>query len=450
MHMMELFRLGNSFIFQLKNGNFLISDGGMATDLPYLLDYLDSLVPEGEKPIVDGWIISHAHGDHCGALCEFSKQQGLMERIELKGIYYSEPNEEKVLRSCGCAILNYEIKWVAWRFKCPVYRPQTGQRFHFSGVTMDILLAQEQMDFGKHRDDLNTSSTVCMFTVEGQKLLFSGDIRKEGTDWMIANYSKEYLDVDFFTLNHHGLDIERTFAEYIRTNTMLLTVREDVPIRKIRETKILIAKAKESVVWGDGTKIFTFPYTVGSYQLLPQNEWIYHKGQVREPQANLYTCPGKLLKGWIFDAETTLFKGENVRKGVPEFLAYLQEQGVKLAAFTRGESEVLAKRIKDTLPEVKFEIVLGEQAFLDMALEIEKQFGFSHIYYHVIVTRDLNVVQSVTKDGFKTLIPTWGEELTPEMQWKCWHTFGNFETIYEDFIEYKKVYFKEKYEGDLG
>jgi L-ascorbate metabolism protein UlaG (beta-lactamase superfamily) len=64
MHMMELFRLGNSFIFQLKNGHFLISDGGMATDLPYLLDYLDSLVPEGEKPIVDGWIISHAHGDH--------------------------------------------------------------------------------------------------------------------------------------------------------------------------------------------------------------------------------------------------------------------------------------------------------------------------------------------------------------------------------------------------
>ena len=64
--MPELYTAGNSFIIQLKNGHFIINDGGMAEDLPYLLDYLDSLVKPGEKPVVDAWIISHAHKDHMG------------------------------------------------------------------------------------------------------------------------------------------------------------------------------------------------------------------------------------------------------------------------------------------------------------------------------------------------------------------------------------------------
>ena len=97
MHMLELFRLGNSFVIQLKNGHFIISDGGMAADLPYLLDYLEKLVPQGEKPVIEGWFITHAHGDHCGALCQFSKHMEWLDRIFVEGVYYSSPNEEKVL-----------------------------------------------------------------------------------------------------------------------------------------------------------------------------------------------------------------------------------------------------------------------------------------------------------------------------------------------------------------
>ena len=71
LHMLELRRMGNSFVFQLKNGHFVISDGGEACDLVYLLDYLENLTPEGEKPVIEAWVISHGHGDHCGALSAF-------------------------------------------------------------------------------------------------------------------------------------------------------------------------------------------------------------------------------------------------------------------------------------------------------------------------------------------------------------------------------------------
>ena len=66
LHMSELHTYGDSFIIQLKNGNYILDDGGMPADVLYLLDYLEELTPEGQKPIIEGWFISHGHGDHLG------------------------------------------------------------------------------------------------------------------------------------------------------------------------------------------------------------------------------------------------------------------------------------------------------------------------------------------------------------------------------------------------
>ena len=54
LHMREVRQLGNSFVFQLKNGHFIISDGGMDHDHLYLLDYLhlyELLSDELHQPI---------------------------------------------------------------------------------------------------------------------------------------------------------------------------------------------------------------------------------------------------------------------------------------------------------------------------------------------------------------------------------------------------------------
>lgn len=453
MHMLELFRLGNSFVFQLKNGHFIISDGGLAADLPYLLDYLENLVPGGEKPVIEAWFITHAHGDHCGAFCQFSKQPEWMDRVVVDGVYYSSPNEEKVLGICGCEILDYEIRWVTRRLKnqnsepTKLYRPQTGQRYYFNDITIDILLSQEQVPFGAFRKDLNTSSTVCLLTIEGQKCFFSGDIQEEGLDFIIRNYPKEYLEVDFFTLNHHGLNLSMEFADYMTAKTMLLTVRDVVPIRKLREIKWMCAKAEESVVWGDGTKIFTFPYNVGTYETLPQLECIYNDGQERLPQANLYTCPGKCLQGWIFDADRVLFDGEELKQGAKELLHYLKERKVLLSVFSMQTTDELKQKIQQVGIQNCFGLLMGvdeldkQSPYLDAAQKMEKSFNLEHIYNYVVVSDSVEVVREVIQDGFKTLVPTWGEEIDEELKLKCWHTFDSLDTIY-DFFELKKVYFE--------
>ena len=80
-HMLELSDNGNSFVVQLKNGHFIVEDGGTEPDAPYLIDYLESLTPEGQKPVVEAWFMTHAHTDHYGALKKIMLTPDLANRI---------------------------------------------------------------------------------------------------------------------------------------------------------------------------------------------------------------------------------------------------------------------------------------------------------------------------------------------------------------------------------
>lgn len=58
-------------------------------------------------------------------------------------------------------------------------------------------------------------------------------------------------------------------------------------------------------------------------------------------------------------------------------------------------------------------------------------FGLEHIYKYVVVCDSIEVVEAVIRDGFKTLVPTWGKEINEELKLKCWHTFETLDTIYD-------------------
>ena len=101
-----------------------------------------------------------------------------------------------------------------------MYRLQTGQRYYFCDITMDIVLSQQHLEQAMFAEDLNDSCTWCMYTIEEQNA-----------------YLKE--------------------------------------------------RVQEWYLWGDGTKILTFPYEVGSYETLPNFEWKYCEGRERPTQPNM-------------------------------------------------------------------------------------------------------------------------------------------------------------------
>lgn len=263
LHMLKLQQFGNSFVIQLKNGHFIISDGGMACEIDYLFDYLDKLTVGNEKPVIEAWFISHGHFDHSGVLRKIAKNPHMAERIYVEGLYYNEPNDSVIaldppVRS-DIALMRVAAECLR-NTKCEspkIYRPQTGQRYYFNDITIDIILGQEQLPFEEYSGDFNDSSTWCMVTIDGQKCLLGGDGDKGGMRFIVDTYDKEYMTVDFFTLLHHGHNTRDFFTDFCTVRTVLVTAKGELPAYRAQMNAHLKEVSKDWVTWEDGTKVFT-------------------------------------------------------------------------------------------------------------------------------------------------------------------------------------------------
>ena len=298
LHMLELHANGNSFVIQLKNGHFILNDGGTHVDLPYLLDYLEELTPGDEKPVVEAWIISHAHGDHMGAINVFLTNPENAERLYVEEVYFSAPNNEVALKHGGSSTI-IQTEYAAKSLKTTsggapnVYRPITGQRYYFSDITMEVVFSQEFIELEEYSEDLNDSSTWVMYNIEGQKALLGGDGDYGEMKAIMRAYDKDYFKLDVFTNLHHGINVFDDFTDFCDITTVLVPFYETyglwpntvaagarlMGIERVDANKYLVESVEEFVTGGGGTKVLTFPYKVGEIKDLGPTEWIYDNGK---------------------------------------------------------------------------------------------------------------------------------------------------------------------------
>ena len=285
LHLLELHTYGDSYVIKMKNGHLLMIDGGMEMDTSYLLEYLETLVPEGEKPIIEGWFVTHGHSDHIGPFTSFVKSPEDAKRLIVNGIYFSEPN--KVVGGGSTLIQNVEYASMSMKTedgeKTPIYRPQTGQTYYFNDITIEVLHTQEQLAKEDYENDnFNDSSSWFLFTIDGQKFLDAGDASEGGISVIKRTYNQEYFDLDMISVFHHGQNVYDSYVNYFDYDVAIyptFVVGSQTANWQTKENETVQKNAKECVSWGDGTKIFTFPYKLGTYESLPLREWLYHPGR---------------------------------------------------------------------------------------------------------------------------------------------------------------------------
>ena len=220
-------RSGNNFIIQLENGHFIIYDFAQTqVDYENALAYMKSLTG-GEKPVVDALIISHAHVDHYGILDHIDEDDnGVEEEIYVQGVYYSMPSKATYSVATN-GYGNYTA--IAKRIRklrmedgttTPrVYRLQTGQKYYFDGVVMDVMFTQEQIS---GYTDFNETSTWCMFTIGNERVLMGADAGQVSMNAVMNMYSANYLYSDVFAGFHHGINTWNEFTDYCATNTIVI------------------------------------------------------------------------------------------------------------------------------------------------------------------------------------------------------------------------------------
>lgn len=303
LHVLEQYRPGSSFVIQLKNNHFIVCDGGYLEELPSLLAYLESLVPRGEKPVIEAWLLTHPHHDHVELFRTFMSEPSHAERIYVEGIYvdiYDEAFAEKM----GITNLFEGIRCAASMLKTAdgsktqIYRPHAGQRYYFSDITVDVMQTMVQMPREKWhgwRKNLNEMSAWYMFTIEGQKFLNSGDADLGSMRTIMENFDKEYLKMELMAVQHHGVNVYKEFSDYIQVKTVIYPYRgmfgpfkegQDWPgswQASFYRNEYLHTTVEEKMSYGDGTKILTFPYEVGTaVSLEPRNDIYEFVGAERE------------------------------------------------------------------------------------------------------------------------------------------------------------------------
>ena len=232
---------GNSFVMQLKNGHFIVSDGGFAFDAEYLVQYMKSKLPNGETPVVDAWFSSHLHTDHSMVFNGMRLYKEVRESIKVEAVYLNIPNENVIrntdLDEGPARELPKQIESILTGIRMlkttddkttKIYRCQTGHRYYFDGVTVDVVLAQEQLEFNcydqnKYVGDFNTSSTALLFTTDtNHKIFTAGDSNESNTSYIMEAYGSTcpsiLSNVNVFVAFHHGHNTVKSFTTWLKPN----------------------------------------------------------------------------------------------------------------------------------------------------------------------------------------------------------------------------------------
>ena len=287
---------GMSYVIKLTDGSFIIIDGGYNTvaEADNLYALLKENTPEGEKPTIAGWFITHLHSDHFGGLLSFSKKYA--GSTDVKAFYYNFPgvsvnsSSNEVDIGSTKEIVSAMKKWKGAARYDTVH---SGMRIGFAGAVADVICTHEDV-YPLSFIDGNDTCTVVKITVAGQKIMFLADARDSQSAIMVSTLSENVLKSDIVQLSHHGYEgCSETFYRVVNASTVLWPMNivgcdgksavfkqwynsSLSANRYIREAQTV----KKIIVSGAGTAKLTLPYTPTG-ERLPDYEAIYNQSLSR-------------------------------------------------------------------------------------------------------------------------------------------------------------------------
>ena len=194
---------GESFVVALRDGRYVIVDGGYGCDAVALYNYLKDNNKRTDGIKIAAWFLSHAHEDHYGAFAEFANT------------YNAEVSVEYVVAAEGASSM-YSGGYSNWlATKLPSYmkkfgakqiRPHAGQTLKFCDVKFNILYTGEIYLNNADGDLLaseNNASLVFQMVADGKKVLFTNDADKQVSELLVDMYGTN-LKSNILQVNHHG------------------------------------------------------------------------------------------------------------------------------------------------------------------------------------------------------------------------------------------------------
>ena len=222
---------GQSTVYLLSNGTFIIFDGGGSyVDAHHLNEQLHNIAEQHglSKVVVSLWIFTHPHADHMDFLHFWHY---FKSNVTVNQIWYN-PTDWAADYSAKLADLypNTSIKAV-----------HAGEEYDFADVHIKVLWAADDTNeqyyevntygmaeytdlYGAlkpgttSRADQNNASTIIKMTIDNTTILMGGDAGYEPfesiyrNDYQHVGVTRNDLDCDIFQITHHGVGAASTMA----------------------------------------------------------------------------------------------------------------------------------------------------------------------------------------------------------------------------------------------
>ena len=192
---------GLCHVIRLEDGSFIIIDGGHETDVvtDQLIKVLEKQAPDRNQIVIAAWIFTHAHRDHVGAFIRIGKNMPKNWKVER--FIYSFPN---AVDADGAASAQNSVDNLVNNSYPDAERivAHPGQVFWIRNAKIQMLFTLDLL-YPTKPEFYNNASLVFTIDLEGQKLMYQGDMGPEA-DTIIRKLYSAALKSDILQVAHHG------------------------------------------------------------------------------------------------------------------------------------------------------------------------------------------------------------------------------------------------------
>ncbi len=266
---------GMCLMVQCPDKSFFVVDGGhyfQPNDNDRIHQFMRQRTPDGQKIVINGWLVTHTHTDHISKLMDFLKYN--CDDVIIEGFYTNLLPESYEIEDWGREEQAYNEKFrriLADLKDIPNHRLHSGQRIYLRNMTIDVVCTHEDV-YPEKIEDFNDSSTVIMLTSDNTKIFIPGDASGLSDDVIKNRYGKK-LKCDIVQISHHGhFGLSTETYENLSAKVAVFPVTRikfDEEYPRFEANRRAIELADEYYISSDGTVKITLPYENGNAEQLP-------------------------------------------------------------------------------------------------------------------------------------------------------------------------------------
>ena len=213
------------YAYKLADGSFFLIDSGYTEVGPhgnssadYLMAVLDKFADDPNNIKIAGWLITHIHEDHFGALLDMSRREDVLKRVTIEKLIYNEPCDQELLSHTKGkpALLDwaklFDEAVEIWAPK-QLVKAHPGQKFFVKNLKMTVYSSQDLILCAKNvltdayittLPEHNDTSVVTKIDFMGKTALYLADSGIcAHRDVLDPVYNTE-LKADILQVAHHG------------------------------------------------------------------------------------------------------------------------------------------------------------------------------------------------------------------------------------------------------